>query len=298
MNNFLDLSGLSKFLDLLRITFANKDIATSSSDGLLSANDKNKLDGFVFEFDNKVPITRTINGKELSEDIILTANDVGSDISGSAEYALSEAKAYTDGEIANLIGSAPETKNTLEELAIAIEENEEVVDILNTAIGNKAPISHTHTSSEITDLFSVIFEKFYPVGSIYFSTVSTNPKTLFGFGTWTQIKDVFLLAAGSTYSAGATGGSSTHSHRYGMILAAYCGALVGEGSANVGVLKNGTGSAAGLSTQSGDATNTINGSFTTSSKSTSTTHYKSTASTSSTSTLPPYLVVYVWKRTA
>lgn len=49
----------------------------------------------------------------------------------------------------------------------------------------------------------------YPVGSIYLSVNSTSPATLFG-GTWTQIQDTFLLAAGSTYTAGATGGSATH----------------------------------------------------------------------------------------
>lgn len=47
----------------------------------------------------------------------------------------------------------------------------------------------------------------YPVGSIYLSTFSTSPSSLFG-GTWEQIKDVFLLAAGDTYTAGSTGGSA------------------------------------------------------------------------------------------
>lgn len=50
----------------------------------------------------------------------------------------------------------------------------------------------------------------YPVGSIYLSTVAANPATLFGFGTWTQVKDRFLLAAGDSYAAGATGGEATH----------------------------------------------------------------------------------------
>jgi hypothetical protein len=50
----------------------------------------------------------------------------------------------------------------------------------------------------------------YPVGAIYISTVSTNPATLFGFGTWEQIEDRFLLAAGDTYSAGSTGGEASH----------------------------------------------------------------------------------------
>ena len=49
----------------------------------------------------------------------------------------------------------------------------------------------------------------YPIGSIYISTDETSPAELFG-GTWEQIKDTFLLAAGDTYEAGETGGSATH----------------------------------------------------------------------------------------
>ena len=48
----------------------------------------------------------------------------------------------------------------------------------------------------------------YPVGSIYLSSNNTNPGTLFG-GTWTQIKDKFILTAGDSYSNGATGGAAT-----------------------------------------------------------------------------------------
>ena len=49
----------------------------------------------------------------------------------------------------------------------------------------------------------------HPVGSIYQSTDSTSPSDLFG-GTWEQIKDVFLLAAGDSHAAGSTGGEETH----------------------------------------------------------------------------------------
>lgn len=47
----------------------------------------------------------------------------------------------------------------------------------------------------------------YPVGSIYMSVNAVNPGTLFG-GTWEQLKDRFLLGAGSTYSNGKTGGAA------------------------------------------------------------------------------------------
>lgn len=48
----------------------------------------------------------------------------------------------------------------------------------------------------------------HPIGSLYWSSQSTDPGTLFG-GTWTRIKDKFILAAGDTYTNGATGGAAT-----------------------------------------------------------------------------------------
>lgn len=53
-------------------------------------------------------------------------------------------------------------------------------------------------------------ENCYPIGSIYLSVNTTNPNSILGFGTWEQIKDKFLLASGSTYTSGKTGGEATH----------------------------------------------------------------------------------------
>lgn len=58
----------------------------------------------------------------------------------------------------------------------------------------------------------------YPIGSIYSSTVSTNPGTLFGFGTWVAYgAGRVLIGDGGGYTAGATGGSAdaivvSHTH--------------------------------------------------------------------------------------
>lgn len=53
-----------------------------------------------------------------------------------------------------------------------------------------------------------VFLAVHPVGSIFLSTDGTEPAELYG-GTWEQIKDVFLLGAGDTYPAGATGGEES-----------------------------------------------------------------------------------------
>ena len=57
-------------------------------------------------------------------------------------------------------------------------------------------------------LLANILNTIYPVNSVYISVNSTSPAQLFG-GTWEQIEDTFLLAAGTTYTAGSTGGSAT-----------------------------------------------------------------------------------------
>ena len=54
-----------------------------------------------------------------------------------------------------------------------------------------------------------IIDMVYPVGSIYISTSSTSPETFMG-GVWEQLKDRFLIGAGNTYSGGDIGGEVSH----------------------------------------------------------------------------------------
>jgi hypothetical protein len=61
--------------------------------------------------------------------------------------------------IANLVDNAPETLDTLGELATAFKDNADVVDVLNSAIGNKSDIDHIHderyyTKAEVDGLLS------------------------------------------------------------------------------------------------------------------------------------------------
>ena len=61
----------------------------------------------------------------------------------------------------------------------------------------------------VDDSLNGVRDEVYPVGSVYLTLNNVDPGTLFG-GTWTQIKDRFLLAAGDTYSARQEGGEATH----------------------------------------------------------------------------------------
>ena len=133
-------------------------------------------------------------------------------------------------------------------------------------------------SNQISNISSTIFDNIYPVGSIYMSVNNTNPSNLFG-GTWTQLKDRFLLGAGSTYTNGSTGGSATQrlsaanlpSHTHPQYVATNGGST----SANLdynGWVSNGKAVAQGIPTGATGQGTTFD-------------------------IMPPYLVVYMWKRT-
>lgn len=64
-------------------------------------------------------------------------------------------------------------------------------------------------SEKTARLDKSVIDMVYPVGAIYMSVNGTNPGNLFG-GKWEQIKDRFLLACGDTYAAGSTGGEARH----------------------------------------------------------------------------------------
>lgn len=129
-----------------------------------------------------------------------------------------------------------------------------------------------------------IFAKIYPVGSIYMSVNSTSPATLFG-GTWTQLKDRFLVGAGSSYSNGATGGATTHSHGAGSLISD----VHVDGSSVYVKQSSSTFEATHARYQEGGKT--IEGKWGSNAAVVE-------GSTASASSLPPYLAVYMWKRTA
>ena len=127
--------------------------------------------------------------------------------------------------------------------------------------------------------------KTYPVGAIYISTSSTSPASLFG-GTWTQLKDRFLIGAGNSYAVNATGGATTHTHGAGSLYAQiknYGGGIRLHGISENPSWKD-TAKIYDVNENTSNE-NMIGGT--------------AVAGTSgSGSTMPPYLAVYMWKRTA
>ena len=164
------------------------------------------------------------------------------------------------------------------------------------------PIDFTEINNKISEANNTIsnyWNKVYPVNSIYMSVNSTSPATLFG-GTWVQLKDRFLLGAGDTYSNNSTGGSTQHSHNYALQFGGYYRSVSLESNPQGGLISYATDGTETVTTavSVGSYTAPINNNATTSNKEVSMGHYRSTANTSYTSNLPPYLTVYIWKRTA
>lgn len=81
-----------------------------------------------------------------------------------------------------------------------------------------AAFSTNTTQLATTAFVQAALQALHPVGSIYTSTVSTNPGTVFGFGTWVAYAaGRVLVGDGGGFTAGNTGGSAdaivvTHAH--------------------------------------------------------------------------------------
>tara|TARA_R110000803_G_scaffold191349_2_gene254009 strand:- start:843 stop:1607 length:765 start_codon:yes stop_codon:yes gene_type:complete len=120
----------------------------------------------------------------------------------------------------------------------------------------------------------------YPVGAIYTSTVSTNPATTLGIGTWSAFgAGRVLLGDGGGYSAGATGGATTDSHALSTAEMPSHTHTVTHGLSNSG------------------STSTI-GTHDTSAGESTTTSATGSGAAHTHDIVQPYIVVYFWKRTA
>ena len=168
----------------------------------------------------------------------------------------------------------------------------------------------------VQHLVDKLLDRMYPVDSIYISTNSTSPASLYG-GSWERYgTGRALISASDTdsdFTAGTTGGSKTHQHEYGWVVCDYYSSpLITPGS------KNRTHSDSGLlswdneghlpdksyffSWRQSEYTGNMekNGSLAANVGGyvTSANRYAQTATTNISSNVQPYISVYVWRRTA
>lgn len=198
----------------------------------------------VIDFSKYVPITRKVNEKALDTDIVLTATDIGGDrTKATGENSHAEGTRTT----AQGISSHAEGLHTIAngdnqhvqgKYNIADEANKfaDIVgngaDILERSNAyaldwdgnlylkggvyvncNADSTGGTKLSLDVDSIMGAIknqlYEKVYPVGSVYMTSDDNfNPEEVFG-GTWHHVTDdVYLKAVMS--GGGSTGGSTDH----------------------------------------------------------------------------------------
>lgn len=177
--------------------------------------------------------------------------------------------------------------------SIHIHSNKEALDTITAQ-----KISNWDSNSFSIDLV-------YPVGSIYLSVNNTNPSTLFANTTWEQIQDVFLLGAGNTYAGGSTGGSSSVTlnenqipgHRHILEPSNFHQTynFINAGTADTGGAWTGDNQfalAVGRKQPTTDFPSVLN-----SSNLMQTLYTNYAGGGQAHNNMPPYLTVYMWKRT-
>ena len=146
----------------------------------------------------------------------------------------------------------------------------------------------------------------HPVGSYYWSSESTDPSILFG-GTWEQVKDRFVLAAGDSYAVGATGGEATHTLSISEMPAHSHSIRLNTEGADGGyggyVPDRGTPQAIKTNTGGHPPVESSNGVFTDHTRSTDliiagSEFIQKTGGSTPHNNMPPYVAAYCWKRTA
>lgn len=140
----------------------------------------------------------------------------------------------------------------------------------------------------LSAILTLILKAQNPVGSVYINaTDATNPATLFGFGTWVAFGagrvPVGKAATGTFVTAGGTGGEETHTQTVNEMPShnhEKRGGSNGDFAGLAGGTQGGWGFASGTN-------NAIYRDFIT-----------STGGGAAFNVLQPYVVVYMWQRTA
>lgn len=137
----------------------------------------------------------------------------------------------------------------------------------------------------------------YDVGDVLITASAAQPSTRWPGTSWRQIKDVFPLAAGDSYAAGSTGGSTSHDHLYGIQLHPYFGVIIGNDVELVRVKDYRTGQYVNT-TYGGELPVSGNSGISGSTAMFTSGIQNGEGHVSSESNMPPYQAFYMWQRTA
>jgi len=167
---------------------------------------------------------------------------------------------------------------------------------LNNCTSNTETFGNDTTQLATTAFVQAALAALHPIGSIYTATVATNPATLLGFGTWVAFgAGRVLIGNGGGYAAGATGGSAdavvvSHTHTASSSDSGHTHVeQFNGGSAGIG---------GGISNSSVSVSPTASSVSTATGNAVITTTITAQGVSGTNANLQPYVVVYMWNRTA
>lgn len=167
-------------------------------------------------------------------------------------------------------------------------------DIVLDPDGNAIFYSKAEVEAKIKEILAAQREKDLARIKFWVSNDPTSPASFIG-GTWEQIKDRFILAAGDTYAAGNEGGSATHDHETKLFHSWYAGNVNGYAGFSVMPYNYRTKDWA-HGVQNGNHYSLANNAMIETYSEKKTAKYEATGTVSESSTMPPYTTKYVWQR--
>ena len=248
------------------------------------------------DIDSKaVPNTRKVNGKALTGDISLSPSDVGA---VPTTRTVNNKALSTDISLtASDVGAVP-TSRTVNGKPLSGDVTLTYSDV--GAVSDTTTINGQRLEGNVVIDVESSFLAAYPVGALFFTTVSTNPGTLYG-GTWAAWGGgrvpVGVNTADSDFNTvEKTGGKKTERHEFKVGYKGYFGATVGDDENMVQAYRYST-SSYGTYAYEGSPQAKANAGLQAASNTISVAQASSTGDTSATSIVQPYITCYIWKRT-
>lgn len=168
--------------------------------------------------------TSANNAKQYADEAKESASLVGQDVTqlkqdvNNLQYSVSKNTSNISSlttkvnnntsDISSLTTKVNNNTSDISSLTTKVDNNTSDISSLTTKVGN-----NTYQISSLHSTLAEYWKTLYPIGSIYISTnANFNPQTTWG-GRWKRTAEGrCLIGANNTYPIGSIGGSTTHKH--------------------------------------------------------------------------------------
>jgi len=202
---------------------------------------------------------------------------------------------YVDAAVAgDLTATAPLYPNIRQEIGVVLVDGvgNGSLQVIARSMSNEGTLDHGGLLGLADDDHPQYIKEAFPVGSVFLSVVATNPATLLGYGTWSQIAAGRMLVgidSGDTDfdTVEKTGGAKTKDleHKHVSPLAYWASNAGKFGYTAIASYSTATGSISWVQRAAVESRSIRR-------------LYTALAGSATQDVMNPYFVVYIWKRTA